>query len=195
MIDLSMNQQTLPLLPEPVLEIVQVPLFSREWAMPNGNTFDVKPIGDFVNRYLSHSRVSVDPFARNKRWATYTNDLNPKTTAEYHLHAVDFLKLLHARDILCDLAILDAPYSPRQISECYKEAGIPCGMVETQNAKLYSEVKSALVPILAPNAIVLSFGWNTAGMGKKHGFYAIEIMICDHGGAHNATLCMAERRK
>ena len=38
--------------------------FSRHWAMPSADTFDVKPIGEFVKKYL-HG-VSVDLFARNK---------------------------------------------------------------------------------------------------------------------------------
>ena len=41
--------------------------FSRTWAMPNSDTFSVKPIGDFVRRYLSESKISIDPFARNKK--------------------------------------------------------------------------------------------------------------------------------
>ena len=31
--------------------------------MPNGDTFSVPPIGDFVRRYLYASKVSIDPFA------------------------------------------------------------------------------------------------------------------------------------
>lgn len=162
--------------------------------MPNKETFSVKPIGDFVKRYLAESLVSVDPFSRNKRWASYTNDLNPKTEAEYHMDAGDFLRMLYSGGHECDLGILDMPYSPRQISECYKEAGITCGMVETQNAALYSRVKTELLKILLPDATVLSFGWNSAGMGQKHGFEIIEIMLCCHGGAHNDTICVAEKR-
>lgn len=56
----------------------------RVWAMPSPDTFSCQPIGHLVKRYLAKSQVSVDPFARNKRWATYTNDLNPDTAAEYH---------------------------------------------------------------------------------------------------------------
>ena len=41
---------------------------------------------------------------------------------------------------------------------------------------------------------MLSFGWNTVGMGKRHGYEQIEIMLCCHGGAHNDTICLAERR-
>ena len=168
--------------------------FSRTWAMPNSDTFSVPPIGEMVKRYLSESKVSCDPFARNKRWATHTNDLNPKTEAEYHMDAEAFMVMLAGEGVKCDLAIFDPPYSPRQISECYKEAGITCGMKETQNAALYARMKSALVPILTPDAIVLSFGWNSAGMGKKHGFEQIEIMLVCHGGAHNDTICLSEQR-
>lgn len=171
-------------------------MFSRTWAMPNGDTFSVPPIGIFVKRYLAKSRVSVDPFARNKQWATYTNDLNPKTSAQRHMDAEEFLLALadegHAGTI--DLAILDPPYSPRQISELYKEIGLTCGMKDTQSAVLYQRVRNALAPLLTPNATVLSFGWSTNGMGKKHGFEITEIMLVAHGGAHNDTICMAEKR-
>jgi hypothetical protein len=168
--------------------------FSRAWAMPNADTFSVPPIGAFVKGYLYASKVSCDPFARNKRWATHTNDINPKTAAEHHMDAEDFLGMLWAKRVRCDLAIIDPPYSPRQISECYHEAGIKCGMKETQNAALYSRVKNALVEVLTDNAIVLSFGWNSAGMGLRRGFRQIEIMIVCHGGAHNDTICTAEKR-
>ena len=162
--------------------------------MPSPETFSIPVIGNMVRRYLRDSKVSCDPFARNSSLATYTNDLNPKTTAQYHLDAEAFLVMLKTKGILCDLAIFDPPYSPRQISECYNEAGISVGMKETQNAALYSRVKSTLLPILARNAIVLSFGWNSAGMGKKHGFEQKEILLCCHGAAHNDTICLAEQR-
>jgi len=50
--------------------------------MPNANTFEVAPIGEFVKRHSSG--VIVDPFARNNGWATHSNDLNPETAAKYH---------------------------------------------------------------------------------------------------------------
>jgi hypothetical protein len=168
--------------------------FNRVWAMPNSDTFSVKPIGDFVRRYLAQSRVSIDPFARDKRWATHTNDLNPQTQAEHHMDAEAFLAMLAEHGTKADLVIFDPPYSPRQISECYKSVGLEVGMKETQSAVLYQRVRNAIVPVLTDDAVVLSFGWNTVGMGKKHGFEIIEILLCCHGGAHNDTICMAERR-
>lgn len=169
--------------------------FSRSWAMPTKDTFSCKPIGEFVKRYLAESSVSVDPFARNCRLATITNDLNPSTSADYHMDAVEFLEMLAAMGVVADLVILDPPYSLRQISECYKEAGRKCGMADTQNAALYSRVKSAVANIVSHDAIVLSFGWNSSGMGQKHGFVPLEYMLVSHGGAHNDTICLAERRQ
>jgi hypothetical protein len=168
--------------------------WSREFANPTGETFSCPPIGGFVRKYLSSSKVSVDPFSRNKRWATHTNDINPVTAAEHHMDAEEFLKKLAADGLAgrVDLAILDPPYSPRQITECYKEFGRVASMTDTQNAVLYSRVKAALLPLLTRNAVVLCFGWNSAGMGP--GFERVEIMLVSHGAAHNDTICIAERR-
>jgi hypothetical protein len=96
---------------------------TRTWAMPNSETFSIKPIGQLVQRYISQADISIDPFARNKSWATLTNDLNPNTSAEYHLEAVDFLNMLHEEQIKADLVIIDPPYSPRQVKECYDGFG------------------------------------------------------------------------
>ena len=163
--------------------------FTRTWAMPNANTFSVKPIGEMVTRYL-HG-VSVDPFARNCGLATYTNDLNPNTTAQHHIDAVEFLEKLALDGIRADVAIFDPPYSPRQISECYAAAGKKAGMVDTQNAVLYAKCRIAIRNICRQGSVVLSFGWNSCGMGP--GWETEEIMLVAHGGAHNDTICMAER--
>lgn len=168
--------------------------FSRTWAMPDSDTFSVPPIGKFVQSYLAESQVSIDPFARNKPWATHTNDLNPETTAQHHLDAEKFLLHLAAEGVKADLIIFDPPYSPRQISECYKAVGLEVGMKETQSALLYQRVRNAIISVATEDAIVLSFGWNTVGMGKRHSFEQIEIMLCCHGGAHNDTICLAEKR-
>jgi hypothetical protein len=94
-------------------------IFNRIWAMPSRNTFSIKPIHDFVMRYLSASKVSVDPFARDCLFATYTNDLNQNTVAQYHMDAVDFLSEIVSLGVRADLVLFDPPYSPRQIKECY----------------------------------------------------------------------------
>lgn len=42
-----------------------------------------------------------------------------------------------------------------------------------------------------PMTVVLSFGWNSAGMGKD--FETLELLLVAHGGAHNDTICLAQR--
>ena len=163
--------------------------FTRVWAMPNSNTFSIQPIGDFVRDYL-HG-ISVDPFARNSSLATYTNDMNPETTAQHHMDAVEFLEMLAEKGVKADVVIFDPPYSPRQISECYTAAGKKAGMVDTQNAALYKRCKDAIRKLCKPGSVVLSFGWNSSGMGKD--WNKLEIMLVAHGGAHNDTICMAEQ--
>lgn len=170
--------------------------FSRKWAMPDANTFSIPPISEFVKAYLVGSQWSLDPFARNGSLADVTNDLNPNTGAQYHLDAEEFLLKMAVDfpDRKADLVFFDPPYSPRQISECYQSIGKPVGMKETQSAVLYQRVRNAMLTVLSDEAIVLSFGWNTVGMGKKRGFKIMEIMLVCHGGAHNDTICLAEDR-
>lgn len=169
--------------------------FARTFAMPNSETFFVLPIGAFVRGYLDKAKVSVDPFARNQNWATHTNDLNPETSAQHHMDAEDFLVKLKAEGVTADLGIFDPPYSPRQISECYKSIGLKVGMEETQNARLYKRVRDALDAIIAPGGVVLSFGWQSAGMGVRRGYELIDLLLVNHGGGHNDTICIAERKK
>lgn len=162
--------------------------------MPSADTFSVKPIGDFVQRYLAASTRSVDPFARNKRWATFTNDLDPSTLAEHHTDAEAFCSWLALCGEQVDLAIFDPPYSPRQMSECYKGVGREVGMKGTQNGALYRRVRTALDPLVVEGGVVLSFGWNSAGMGAKRRYQIEEILLVNHGGGHNDTICVAERK-
>lgn len=170
------------------------PIIRRVWAMPNSNTFEIKPIKDFVNRYLSVSKVSIDAFARNSKMATWTNDLNPNTEASYHLEANDFFLLLREKGVRADLAIIDPPYSPRQTKECYNGIGVKMTKDSTLLAKTRKLWRENLLPILANDSVVLSFGWNTVGMGKTLGFELLEILLVCHGSDHNDTICLAERR-
>lgn len=169
-------------------------IFSRKFAMPSADTFSVVPIGGFVSRYLRDSQVSIDPFARNNMLATFTNDLNPDTAAQHHMDAEGFCRKMHGDGIVADLGLFDPPYSPRQISEVYKSVGREVGMAGTQNGALYRRVRDALDLVIKPGGIVLSFGWNSAGMGIKRRYEILEILLCAHGGGHNDTICVAERK-
>lgn len=166
-------------------------ILKREWAMPNGNTFEIKPIKEFIQRHNSGNLESADPFANRNRIAKFLNDLDPDMGTEYCMDAIDFLKQFESNSL--DLVLFDPPYSPRQVSECYKKLGKTVNM-ETTQASFWSNMKNEIARIVKPNGIVLCFGWNSQGIGKTRGFIMEEILLVAHGGHHNDTICTAERK-
>lgn len=164
--------------------------FSRKWGMPNADTFKVKAIQEFVDKWVTGT--IVDPFARNLEWRgnSYTNDLNPSTSAQYHMDAVAFLAMLADDGVQADTVIFDPPYSPRQITECYQAAGLKATMQDTQSGRFKKACREQIRRLCKPGTVVLSFGWNSVGMGPL--FTTNEIMLVSHGGDHNDTICMAQ---
>ena len=169
--------------------------FSRARSIPSAETFSIPPITAFVKSYLRLSKNSADPFARNKRWATWTNDLNPNTAAEYHMEARGFLQLLKDRQEMLDLVLFDPPYSRRQVKEVYESVGLQFTNHDSQYySSNWREERAIINDILAVGGVVLSFGWNTSGMGSFSNFAPEEILIVCHGGTRYDTLCIAERK-
>ena len=162
--------------------------------MPSPSTFSIAPIADLLERWLWDCDVIIDPFAGETSPATHTNDLNPDREAQYHLEAAEFCEVLQDEEVEADAVLFDPPYSPRQMSEVYARVGMGGGSASTQNARLYKEVRDGLYPLLRPGGVALSFGWNSAGFGKVRGFEIEEILLVAHGGAHNDTICVVERK-
>ncbi len=169
----------------------QQPLFNRIWEMPNSNTFDIKCIRRLIHKYHKTEMISIDPFANKNRIAKITNDLDPEMKADYCMDALDFLKQFETGSI--DFVLYDPPYSQRQVSECYKKLGKTVNM-ETTQASFWGNLKKEIARVTKANGIVISFGWNTNGIGKTKGFEIIEILTVAHGGQHNDTLCTVERK-
>ena len=169
--------------------------FTRVRSLPSADTFDIRPIGEFVKRYLRESKISIDPFSRNKRWATYTNDLNPETAAEYHMPADKFLQSLKDKGVSADLVIFDPPYSRRQVKEVYDSVGVHFTNDDSQYYSTnWKNERTIINEILSVGGHVLSFGWNTSGMGSFGNFEEKEVLIVCHGGSRYDTLCIAEKK-
>ena len=168
-------------------------IITRAWAMPSHNTFSIKPIGILIDKHLTNG-TWIDPFSRHSPFKnkTITNDLNTEFEADYHLEALEFLKQFDDNSI--DGVLFDPPYSPRQISECYKNVGREVHMQDTQSS-FYSERKREVARIIKPQGKVICFGWNSGGVGKTLGFELQEILLVAHGGAHNDTIVTVETKE
>lgn len=166
-------------------------LFTREWSMPNRNTFTIKPIKRFVEKHLIGAEIIVEPFAGESHYGTITNDLNPAFNTTHHMDALDFLKTLP--DNFADVVLYDPPYSLRQVVECYKGFGVEVTQETTQSSWRARHLNE-IVRILKPHGVCLCFGWNSNGVGMKRGFRLKEVLLVPHGGSKNDTICTAEEK-
>lgn len=165
------------------------PEITRVWAMPNKHTFLIKPIAEL----LKEEMVGIfwaDPFCGENSPAMFKNDLNPSIKqAQFHLDAPEFMKLFPDNSV--DGVVLDPPYSPRQVKECYDSIGLKPSMWDT-NRKHLSDSKKEAARIIRQGGKAICFGWNTVGIGKKYGFYLTRILLVCHGHAHNDTIITVE---
>ena len=178
-------------------------LIERKWAMPNKNTFTIKPIYELLQEEIISGNW-IDPFANNFDFYVFgndpflnpqfhvkfiTNDLNPDFETDYHLDALDFLKQFD--DSSLDGVLYDPPYSPRQVSECYKQFGRDVTM-ETTQASFWSRHKDEMARIVKVGGKALCFGWNSMGCGLNRGFTMERVLLVPHGGTHNDTIITVE---
>lgn len=164
-------------------------IINRVWSMPNKHTFLIQPIKELVDKYI-HG-YSIDPFANECKIANVTNDIDNSYDTSFHMDAIDFLKIFADESV--DTVLYDPPYSPRQVSESYKKLGMSVNMKTTQ-ASYWAKQKAEISRIVAKNGIVISCGWNSGGIGKKYGFEIQEILLVPHGGAHNDTIVVVEKK-
>lgn len=163
-------------------------LLYREWAMPNKNTFSIKPIKELI---LSEKTggLWIDPFANTNKLANITNDLNTDYDTDFHLDALDFLKMFD--DNTVDGVLYDPPFTARQVSECYKGVGYNVTN-DTTRSTFWSNQKKEISRIVKVGGKVITFGWNSGGIGNSYGFTKTKILLVAHGGWHNDTICVVE---
>lgn len=161
----------------------------KTWCMPNKNTFSIKPINNLIMKYVNKNEVWVDPFARNNKIANITNDLDPECSATYNMDALIFMRKLKTNSV--NGVLFDPPYSHRQVSECYKRLGQTVNMQTTQSS-FWGNLKKQISRVIKQDGHVITFGWNSGGVGKNNGFTQIEILLVAHGGWHNDTICTVE---
>jgi len=161
----------------------------RIWSMPNKNTFEITPIKALIQEEVDLNNYWIDPFANRNKLATVTNDLSLEYDTDYHLDALDFLKMFEDGSV--DGVLYDPPYSPRQVSECYNDVGYNVTW-DTTKASFWGNHKREISRIVKLGGKVITFGWNSGGIGYKYGFEIQRILLVPHGGWHNDTICTVE---
>lgn len=161
----------------------------RVFAMPNKWTFTIPPIKKLLFREVNG--ISVDPFCGKSDIATVRNDLNPESNSQYHMDSLEFLKEL--KSIFADTVLLDGPYTPGQVKECYDSLQLKLTNHQT-NHKYFSDIKNEISRILKVGGRAISFGYNSNGLGFKRGFAKELILLVAHGAGHNDTIVTIERK-
>jgi len=164
---------------------------SREWCMPNKNTFDMKPARSFIYKHIILGEFWIDPFARDSDIATVTNDLNPDTNADHHFDALHFLKMQQSNSV--DGVLFDPPYSLTQLKECYNNIGR--ALTQDDSQYYFSNIRNEIARVLKPGGKCISFGWSSGGIGKSRGMVIKEIKLLAHGGNHHDTIITMEEKQ
>ena len=159
--------------------------------MPNKWTYQVLPIARLLEEHVGMGKGWADPFAGQSRLAEHRNDLNPEHGQPSQVDASEFMARLHRG---LQGALFDPPYSMEQIKRSYQRVGIADWQTRYGNNKAgnFAPVKDLIAEKVRPGGKVISFGWNSSGMGKKRGFELIEMLIVAHGGNRNDTLVTIE---
>lgn len=159
------------------------------WSMPSKWTFEIPPIAALIEE--EKQGFTIDPFAGRSTIADIRNDINPASNAQYHMDALDFLKMQKSNS--ADTILEDGIYSPTQLKRSYNEAGLKLPS-HLSNQRYFSNIKKEIARIIKYGGKAICCGWTGGGIGKKYGFRRERVLIVTHGGNHNLTCVTVERK-
>lgn len=127
----------------------------------------------------------ADPFSGVNVIAEFSNDIEGVNTIS-NKDAFEFLKTIPDSSLLG--VLFDPPYSVEQCLRLYtpKQNGT------AGRAEYWAKCKDEIARIVKPKGRVISFCWDSTGMGKNRGFEIQEIMLICHGACHNDTIVTIE---
>jgi hypothetical protein len=91
--------------------IIHAPIIRRVWAMPDKNTFNIKPIKELIYRHKYG--LTIDPFANINKIADITNDIDERFDTTHHMDAYEFLKTFEDKSV--DTVLFDKDIASRKL--------------------------------------------------------------------------------
>jgi hypothetical protein len=145
----------------------------RAWAMANKHTFQIPPIRQLIQKERIPGEL-IDPFPYESK-----------------LDVFDYLKQFQDNSVA--FALVDPPYTKRQVSEHYKEMGIAVTGWRTSSGWT-AKVKFEVGRVMKIGGKVLTFGYTSSGIGQTNGFELNRVLMVCHGGDHYDTICTVETK-
>ncbi len=141
--------------------------FDNIFAMPNKETFKIKPIAELLYQETNNEYLDAFPYP----------------------YSGDFLdKARKIQDNSVKNVAYDPPYSPRQLAECYKGLGQSW---DGRNS-VWSQWEYQIARIVQPGGKCIKFGWNTHLV--RSDFEVTRILLVNHGSHHNDTIVTVQRK-
>ena len=148
-------------------------IINRFWSMPNHQTFKIPCIKQILKDELNNEYLDLFPLSQSMF---------------LKIDALQLLKKLKSSSE--NNIVFDPPYSQRQLKEMYQNIGFSYDM----NNSYWSNCKDEIARITRKTSKVLSFGWNSNGIGKNRGFEIKKIWLIAHGSSHNDTIITLEEK-
>jgi len=156
------------------------------WQPPKKYTFQQEDLKLFVKRYCQGKVLNLFAGKTILDVDEIRVDINPEMPADYHMDAFEFINSWNGSKF--DTVILDPPYNVRKSREKYS-----VGIHDYHIGKL-TQIKNRLVSITNLKGIVISLGYDSVGMSRLRGFNKVAICLVCHGGDHNDTICLVEKK-
>ena len=137
--------------------------------MPSHQTFTIKPFKQLIENELGSEYIDPFPYP-------------------FKQDAIEYLKTIE--DSSENYLVFDPPYSQRQLREMYDNNGL--SLDNPMNNSYWANCRKEISRIIKRNGKVISFGWNSNGIGKKYGFEITKVVLVAHGSQHNDTIATVE---
>lgn len=132
--------------------------------------------GFTLNLFAGKTKLNIPEFR-----VDISNEFAPDIVDDAFVFVCKAIELKQDR---YDTIILDPPYNIRKAREKYKGKWIGA----------LTKIKNKLPEILMPKGIIFSLGYDSVGMSKSRRFEKEELCVVCHGGDHNDTLILKERK-